>query len=77
MRSIARWMVGFASVGVVCWLIAFLNPSYVDQDGFLVEPFSWIAAGSIMFSIAGACALIVLGLWVAKRGSKRNNVNEN
>lgn len=50
-----------ATAGAALLFYSWTQPSYVDTQGFLVEPFAWMASGTILL-IAGAVLAIVAGV---------------
>jgi len=57
-------------VGAICLSVAAQSPSYVDTNGFLVEPFSWMASGEILISIATVSSMIAAGVWILRRANR-------
>ena len=58
-----------ALTGAACLVIAAGSPAYVDYQGFLVEPFAWIATGGLLLLAALAGGAITSLAYFLRRDS--------
>jgi hypothetical protein len=56
-----------AFIGAICTVIAALSPTYVDESGFLHEPFAWMASGRILLLISVVGFLMAAFMWAIRR----------
>lgn len=51
--------------GAIFLAVASRSPDYVDASGFIVEPFAWIASGSILLLMSAVIFIITVIFWAA------------
>lgn len=54
-------------LGAGCATVAAFSPSYITDEGFVVEPFAWMAASRILLVLAAIGLAMSLLLWGARR----------
>ena len=53
--------------GTICGIVAARVPVHVDAEGFLNEPFAWIAISRLLLTAAGLSLVTATGLWTMRR----------
>lgn len=54
-------------LGAVCLVVAAQYTAHVDPNGFLHEPFAWMASGRILLFMATVSLIAATGIWTFRR----------